>query len=102
MNTKSIGPNLVLAPLNDPGDGELEVVLIPEKQKEKFIECISCLIQGKKENFQFYTLQAKKINISWQGTHAHVDDKVLKLEENKEIKLEIKPGILNFMVPAEE
>jgi len=102
MNTKSIGPNLVLAPLNDPGDGELEVVLIPEKQKEKFIECIFCLIQGKQENFQFYTLQAKKINISWQGTHAHVDDKILKLEENKEIKLEIKPGILNFMVPAEE
>jgi diacylglycerol kinase (ATP) len=102
MNTKSIGPNLILAPQNDPGDGELEVVLIPDNQKEKFLEFISCLIQGKEQNFHFHTLQAKKINISWQGTHVHVDDKIIKLEENEKVQLEIKEGIVHFLVPAEE
>ena len=102
MNTKSIGPNLVLAPLSDPGDGELEVVLVPEKQKEKFADYINCLINGQEVNYQFYTMQARKVKISWQGTHAHVDDKIVKLDENEEICLEVKPGALQFLVPPND
>lgn len=29
MNTPSIGPNICISPLSDPGDGEFEVVLVP-------------------------------------------------------------------------
>lgn len=102
MNTKSIGPNLNLAPLNDPGDGELEVVLVPENQKDKFADYIGHLIQDGNEPYQFYTLQGKKIHLSWQGSHVHIDDKVVKLKENQPVSVEIKTGVLCFLVPPAE
>lgn len=102
MNTKSIGPNLTLAPLSDPGDDQLEVILVPEKHKNKFADYIDCLRKGEEVTFQFYTMQAKKVKISWEGTHAHVDDKIVKLDENQEICIEIKHGVLQFLVPADE
>lgn len=101
MNTKSIGPNLVLNPNSDPGDGELEIVLIPETQKQKFADYIKCLINDEKASYQFSTIQAKKITISWDGTHAHVDDEVMKLKEKEEINVEIKPNALHFLIPPE-
>lgn len=102
MNTKSIGPNLKLAPLNDPGDGELEVVLVSEKQKDKFANYIGHLIQDGQETFQFHTLQGKNIHMSWQGSHVHIDDKVVKLKENQNVLVEIKPGVLCFLIPPAE
>ncbi|HEY0731773.1 MAG TPA: hypothetical protein VGD33_05105, partial [Chitinophagaceae bacterium] len=101
MNTKSIGPNLVLNPNSDPGDGELEIVLIPESQKQKFADYIKCLINDEKASYQFSSIQAKKVTISWDGTHAHVDDEVMKLKEKEEINIEIKPNALHFLIPPE-
>ncbi len=96
MNIRSIGPNMMLAPLADPGDGELEIVLIPEAHKQKFSEFLIHRIAGTEENFQFHTLKGKKIQIRWQGTRLHVDDKMLKLEKETEIKIEVKENALSF------
>ncbi|MEI6949174.1 diacylglycerol kinase family protein [Paraflavisolibacter sp. H34] len=101
MNTRSIGPNLCLSPLADPGDGELEVVLVPEKHKEKFAAYIESLLYGKDETFTFTTLQAKEVRISWEGNHVHVDDKVVKIEKSAEVKIELKEGLLRFLVPED-
>src|SRR5262245_66643559 len=46
MNTKLIGPNLFLSPHGDPGDGEFEVIMIPEKDKEKLAAYISDKLKG--------------------------------------------------------
>jgi diacylglycerol kinase family enzyme len=99
MNTKSIGPNLFLAPDGDPGDGEFDVVLIPEADKEKFSAYVQQKLDGEESNYDFYSVRAKKIKISWQGTHVHVDDEIIKLEESAEVEAEIKPGLLEFLLP---
>src|SRR5690349_9593233 len=46
MNTKLIGPNLFLSPHGDPGDGEFEVIMIPEKDKNKLAAYISNKLKG--------------------------------------------------------
>lgn len=102
MNTRSIGPNLALAPLSDPSDGELEVVLVPENQKDKFADYVLNMINGGKQSYRFHTLLGKQIRISWNGSHVHIDDKVLKLEENKTVDIEIRSGLLKFLVPPKE
>lgn len=99
MNTRSIGPNLTLAPHSDPGDGELEVILVPENQKQKFADYIAALIRGSHQTYRFHTLLGKDISISWDGSHVHIDDKVVKLEKNREVSIKIKPGVLSFLVP---
>jgi diacylglycerol kinase family enzyme len=99
MNTRSMGPNLVLSPLADPGDGEFEVVLVPESQKDKFAAYVLSKIQGAEETYQFHTLKAKKVNINWEGTHVHLDDKIAKIEKSAPVKIELKAGVLEFLVP---
>ncbi len=100
MNIRSIGPNLVLAPYADPGDGELEVILIPEAHKEKFASYLMQKLSNGEDEYQFHTLKGKQIKISYDGKRLHADDKLLKLTSEIEILIEIKEGNLNFLVPA--
>lgn len=98
MNIRSIGPNLELAPLADPGDGEFEVVLVPESQKSKFAAFIKEMIDGNKAAYTFHTLKGNRINIQWQGTHVHVDDKIVKIKEKTEVVVELKRALMQFLV----
>lgn len=98
MNTKSIGPNLFLSPNADPGDGEFEVVTVSEDDKEKFATYVSNKINGKEETYLFNTLKAKHIKISWEGTHVHADDEVIKIAKSEEVSIEMKAGLLEFLV----
>ena len=97
MNIRSIGPNIVLSPLADPGDGELDVVLIPETQKEKFADYIQHRLNGGNEQYQFNTLKGKHISISWEGAHLHVDDELLKIDKEKTVEIEVREGVLDFL-----
>jgi len=102
MNTKLIGPNLFLSPHGDPGDGEFEVILIPEKDKEKLAAYISSKLKGVESPYTFQQLKAKQITISWEGTHMHVDDEMIKIDKGVEIEIELRKGLLEFMVPNKE
>ncbi len=99
MNTRTIGPNLCLAPNSDPGDGKLEVVVVLESEKEKFADYILGMINGKEEKFSFQTIPAKSIKVSWDGTHVHVDDEILKIEKEAPMKVELLKDALEFLVP---
>jgi len=102
MNTKLIGPNLFLSPHGDPGDGEFEVIMIPEKDKEKLAAYISDKLKGIESPYTFQQLKAKEIKISWEGTHLHVDDEIIKIDKGVEIEIEMRKGLLEFMVPNKE
>ncbi len=102
MNIRSIGPNMVLAPLADPGDGELEVVLVPEANKEKFAEFLLHKLTEGEDAYQFHTLKGKNISIRWDGTRIHADDKMLKLPKETDVRITVKEGALQFIVPADE
>ena len=99
LNTRSIGPNLLLAPNADPGDGEFEVVLIPEEHKDRFASYVLDKIRGLEESYAFQTFKGKNIRMSWEGTHFHIDDKVHKLTKKAEVRIELKEGLLDFFVP---
>jgi diacylglycerol kinase (ATP) len=97
MNTKSIGPNLFLAPEADPGDGFLEIVAVTEDNKQKFAQYIAGKLDGKEETFDFTHFRGKSVSMRWEGTHLHVDDEVIKIKKGQEISLEIKEGLLQFL-----
>jgi diacylglycerol kinase (ATP) len=101
MNIRSIGPNLLLAPYADPGDGELDVILIPEAHKDKFADYLLQKLIGGEEEYQFHTLKAKQVKIHYSGKHLHADDKMLKLKKETEITIEIEESRLEFLVTGE-
>lgn len=100
MNIRSIGPNMMLAPAADPGDGEFEIVLIPEAHKEKLAEFISQDLTGGGDTFHFHTLKGKDISIQWDGSRIHADDQMLKLPKQAPINIRMKAGALQFLVPS--
>jgi len=101
MNIRSIGPNLYLAPDADPGDGEFDVVLITENQRKALAEYVRKKIDGKEVQFDFPLLKAKDLQIFWDGKHVHVDDEYYKIDKPVKIKIELRQGLLEFLLPAE-
>jgi diacylglycerol kinase family enzyme len=98
MNIRSIGPNLFLAPDADPGDGQYEVVMLPEDQKARFLEYISAKLNGKERTYEFNTVRGRTINASWHGSHLHVDDKTVKVEKGGEVRVRLRDALVKFVL----
>jgi len=98
MNTRAIGPNLVLAPKADPGDNLLEVILVDESNIEVFKNYLSKLLAGKEMDYPIKPIEAKKIALQWSGKEAHVDDKIIKLDNNDGIEISLMEEMLDFFV----
>lgn len=99
MNTQSLGPNLNLAPDADPGDGELEVILIPESQRQELADYVGRRKKhGRDEPFFYKALKAQKIRVRWHGHLCHIDDELIKIEKEQEITIEVVRGLLDFLV----
>lgn len=101
MNTRSIGPNLLLSPNSDPGDGMLNIVMIGEKHRKKFISFIQDKLVGTEVEYKFDIVEGQNINIRWEGTHVHVDDKVVTVKKSAEVRIELLSDLLDFIVPSE-
>lgn len=102
MNIRSIGPNMALAPLADPGDGELEVVMVPEAHLEKFSAFLLHNLTEGDEPYQFHTLKGKKVSLKWDGTRIHADDKMLRQERKQAVEIKINEGVLPFLIPEDD
>ena len=100
MNIQSIGPNLHLAPASDPGDGEFDAVFITEQQRPALADYVQKKINGMDVHFDFPILKARSMTIQWQGKHAHVDDEYIKTENESTVKIELRKGLLDFLVPS--
>ena len=96
MNTPSVGPNLQLTDGN-PLDGELEIVLVPDQHRIEMQDYILKLINGEEAKPAFTIVKAKNVEIVWGGKDLHVDDERLKIEPDTTIKIEIMPGMLEFL-----
>lgn len=101
MNIQFLGPNLRLAPNADPGDGYLDLVLIPENKRTQLEKYIEHLISGKAEDkipLDFIrTMRIKKLKITWKGSYIHVDDNYSSEYSGEELKLKIIPGAFQFL-----
>lgn len=102
MNTQSIGPNLELSMDSDPGDGEFEVVMIPENHQKKFEAFLLNRINGKEDHYTFMTIKAREIQIEWDGRDIHADDELVKIEKPVGVKINILPQLLTFMTKARQ
>lgn len=99
MNIRSIGPNLHLAPDADPGDGKFDIVLITENQRKHLAEYVRNKIDGLEVPFDFPLLKGKSLQIHWNGKHIHVDDEYHKADKPVSIRIELRQGLLDFLVP---
>lgn len=98
MNTPSIGPNLNISPTSDPGDGELELILVTEAQREEFARYVSYKIGGIEKEFLARTVKVKRISIIGGPGPVHVDDELLEVKKPRKIRIQPEHGMMEFFV----
>jgi len=98
MNISSIGPNLNLSPKSDPGDGEFELVMIPESQREEFASYISYKISGIEKTFVSIVIKGKNISLATPAGYMHTDDELKFLKKPKNLTIAPEPGMMKFFV----
>ena len=98
MNISSMGPNLNLSPKSDPGDGEFELVMIPESQREEFAAYISDKLSGIEKSFSPIVIKGKKISIATPAGFMHTDDNLEFLKKSKNLEIVPEPGMMKFFV----
>jgi diacylglycerol kinase (ATP) len=100
MNTRSIGPNVMLVPQADPGDGKLEVIAVRDDERQKLIDYVNQRLKGIDARCEFPALEAReKLVILWDGKHMHVDDDFDKIDKAERMDVQIRRGLLDFLVP---
>jgi diacylglycerol kinase family enzyme len=102
MNIRSIGPNLILAPGADPGDGKFDVVLIHEEERDQFANYLAAKINGNEIETSFKTIQSRTIEIEWQGTTSHIDDEMITIDAQLPLSIALEKNALQFLVPDQD
>jgi diacylglycerol kinase (ATP) len=96
MNIQSIGPNLLLAPDANPGDGKLEVVLLTEKHRDQLLAEIRKPETASAVAFPSY--RGFSIQLHCEETQVHIDDELTKIKQPGPVHIEAQTGMLDFLV----
>jgi diacylglycerol kinase (ATP) len=100
LNTPSIGPNLHLAKNGNPGDGQLDLVLVSATEREHFLDYLSKKIRGENVVYSGTVISAKEVKIASPAVSIHVDDR-LKRYAGGEITISLRGGLLQILAPCE-
>ena len=101
MNIRSVGPNLFLAPDANPADGQLEVVLVGEDQREGLANYVLNKLKGIEDPFVFNAIKATTVRLQADKSHLHVDDELIWIDDAAQIKINVFEGILHVFVPGQ-
>jgi hypothetical protein len=74
MNIRQIGPRLLLAPDADPGDGLLDLVLVPSSARDAFAAYVASA-DPSAERMPGISRRVRTAEISWPTGDGHLDDK---------------------------
>lgn len=98
MLTHSIGPNLLLTPHSNLDDGVFDLVLLGDADKKKLSSFVSSRINNKTDKSNFSFVNTKEVVVSWAGSDVHIDDEVISMAPGTEVKVQIMPSALQFLV----
>ena len=98
LNIAYGGPRLLFAPDVDPGDGQLDVLLLESRQRKDMRKWLKEEPVGRPPMTQ---LRGRKISIVWDGTPLHVDDdRPPKIKGLAAVELELTSEAATILVPA--
>lgn len=74
MNIPYIGPNLYLAPDSRRGDGQFDLVMVSEAERERLLHYLETWQEQRKRLAVLPTRQGRRLHIEWSGFPVHLDD----------------------------
>jgi diacylglycerol kinase (ATP) len=106
VNIPNIGPNLYIAPDSKPGDGQLDVVLVAETERERLVQYLATWQENRERLAVLPSHQGKRLTMEWTGFEVHIDDELWPAEDEKppeppaHIEARIESANVEFLVPA--
>jgi diacylglycerol kinase (ATP) len=97
LNIRSIGPNLVLSPGSDPGDGLFEIILVGEKDRPKLVHYLTEKMNGREIKLELDAIPVKRTTMLVKSSSLHVDDEIMDRGENSFVSVVINKKQLQFL-----
>lgn len=104
MNIRSVGPNLVLAPEADSGDGWLDLVLAGPDDRHQLQAYLAARIAGREASLALQVERVRHVRIVAGGQEVQVDDEIERPSEDPGavgamLDIGVEPGALQVLVP---
>jgi diacylglycerol kinase (ATP) len=93
VNLRYVGPNLHLAHDSRPGDGQFDVVLVTEAERERLVHYLEQWQENRERLAMLPTRRGRRLEIEWTGFALHIDDKLRP-------KAKVKPKQMAGVVEA--
>jgi len=106
LNLRYVGPNMHLAIDSVPGDGEFEVVLVTEDERERLVHYLESWQDNRERLAVLPSHRGKRLQIEWTGFPLHIDDKLYpkKDPQPKEIagpvEARLDGAAVEFLMPG--
>ena len=106
LNLPYVGPNLHLANDSQPGDGQLDVVLVTEAERRRLVHYLEHWQENRERLAVLPTLRGRRLRIEWTGFALHVDDKLRPKADAEPHKMagvveaRLEDDTVEFLVPA--
>jgi diacylglycerol kinase family enzyme len=91
VNLRYVGPNLFLAPDSQPGDGQLDVVLVTEAERARLLEYLEKWQENRERLAVLPTRRGTRLQLEWTGFELHIDD---QLRPKKNVEPEEIAGLV--------
>lgn len=98
MNIRSVGPKLLLAPEANTTDGQLDIVMARQDEKEKLEAYLTNKMNNHEDRDLFHPVKGKHICLEWYGEELHADDQLVELQPSADIDVVVREGTLSFFM----
>jgi diacylglycerol kinase family enzyme len=106
INIPYVGPNLFLAPDSAQGNGQLDVVMAGEAERQRLAHYLQHWEEKKQRLAVLPSHQGRQLRMKWTGFRVHIDDEFWPEEATQakppgEISARIEGAAVDFLAPAE-
>jgi diacylglycerol kinase family enzyme len=106
VNLRYVGPNLHLAHDSEPGDGQFDVVLVTEDERERLIHYLEHWKDNRERLAMLPTRRGRRLQLEWPGFPLHIDDKLKPTPKDKPKEISglaeacMEGDAVEFLLPA--
>jgi diacylglycerol kinase family enzyme len=106
LNLRYVGPNLHLATESQPGDGQLDVIMVSENERERLLYYLDHWQDNRERLAVLPSLRGQRFELEWSGFPLHIDDKLKPGPKDGpeeiagKVEARLEGDTVEFLVPA--